>query len=256
VTGTLLPGFALDVVVVAGVAVVAGVVLVAGVVAARVAGVAVGAAVVVVVGSVVVVAAVVGGVVAVGAAVALVVGVTRREEEGRLAFVALVEFTAPVDRCAAPFPLGPIVRSKAVTNATAPTVAPTIATLLWFSDSVSVGGSPASGTGGDASRASMAGLADAATIGESSSERSACGRSPLSISRGSCGLRSCHSNPSLVTGRATSRSPRWCSSWPRYAAGYDVAAESRRGLSSGEKASCDVLPASLTRRVGFPSREK
>jgi hypothetical protein len=248
VTGTLLPGFALGAVVVVGRVVVA----------ARVVGVAVvGVSVVVVVWSVVVVAAVVGGVVAEGAAVAAVVGVTLREERGRLDFVAMVEFTVPVDRCAAPFPLGPIVRSKAVTSATAPTVAPIIATLLRCSDPVSVGGPPAIDTGGAESGVFVAGPDELATIGESGGERSACSRSPLSFSPGSRGLWSCDSRPSFVTGRATSGPARSRSSWPRYAAGYDVAAVgSRRGPNPGAAASCDVIPASLTRRVGFPSNEK
>jgi hypothetical protein len=201
VTGTLLPGLALDaVVVVAWVVVVVGVVFVAEVVAARVVGVSVvGVSVVVVVWRVVVVAAVVGGVVADGAAVAAVVGVTRREEGGRLD-VVMVEFTLPVDRCAAPFPLGPIVRANAVTSATAPTVAPMIATLLRFSHSVSVGGRPAIGAGGAESEAFTAGPDEVAAIGESDDERSACSGSPLSISPGSCGPWSCDSKPSLVTG--------------------------------------------------------
>jgi hypothetical protein len=259
VTGTLLAGCALDVVVVvARVVVVAGVVFVAGVVAARVVGVSVGAAAVAVVwrAVVVVVAAVVGGIVDVGAAVAAVVGVTRREEGGRLD-VAMVEFTVSVDRCAAPFPLGPMVRAKAVTSATAPTVAPTMATLLRLSDSASVIGSPAIGAGGAHTGAATADSGELATMGESDHEGSVCGCSLLSVSPGSCGTWWSSSTSSLVTGPAASGPAGWRSSWPRYAAGYEMAAvESKRGLSSGAHASCDVLPASLTRRVGFPSREK
>jgi hypothetical protein len=126
------------VVVVARVVVVVRTVVVAGVV---------GAFTVVVVWRVVVVAAVVGGVVDDGTEGAAVVVVTPREERGRDAFVATVEFTAPVDRRGEPFPSGPIVTIKAVTSATAARVAPTLTNRLRVSEPLSVGDSRAIATG-------------------------------------------------------------------------------------------------------------
>jgi hypothetical protein len=140
VTGKVLPSLVVDeVVVVARVVVVAWVVVVARVV---------GVSVVVVVWRVVVVAAAVEGVVDDGAAVGAVVGVTLGEERGRLGFVDTLELTVRVDRCAAPFPLGPSATTKAVTSAKAARVAPMITILLCLSESVSVGDSRAIDTGG------------------------------------------------------------------------------------------------------------
>ena len=181
------------------------------------------------------VAAVVEGVVDDGTEGAAVVVVTPREERGGLAFVAMVECTAPAGGCGAPFPSGPIVTTTAATIATAARVAPMMTNLLRASEPALAGDSPAVATGGADSEVFMA--------------------DPDGSGGG--GPWSCGSMPSFLKGPAPSRPARWRSSWLPRGAGRDGGAvESRRELSPGAATSCEVLPASLTRRVGFPSREK
>ena len=75
-------------------------------------------------------AAAVVGVVDDGTEVEAVVGVTFGEEGRMLAFVAVVELRALVDRCGVPLPLGLFVATMAITIAKAARVAPMIAIPL------------------------------------------------------------------------------------------------------------------------------
>jgi hypothetical protein len=156
------------------------------------------------------------GVVDDGTAVEAVVGVTFGEEGLMLAFVAVVGLRASADRRGVPLPPWPFVATRAITIANATSSAPMMAIPLCPRGFVSVSGSGGIGTGWAESRGS------GIEVGEGS------------------GFSTTGESDDEATGRE------------------GAAATGRTVLSpaAGATSSCDLRPASLTRRVGFPSREK